>query len=208
LGRDRQGIGLETDGSIGEDAVKLNLGCGNRKLSGWVNVDSSPGCNPDQLVDLEQMPWPWPDGSVEEVLLSHVLEHLGRSTELYLAIIKELYRVCANGAKVVIIVPHPRHDFYLNDPTHVRPVTPEGLAHFSQKINRKWISGNAANTPLGVYLGIDFDIVNSKHTLDELWLARMQRGQISNAELEQAARQFNNVIMQTTIELKAVKETK
>jgi hypothetical protein len=188
--------------------VRLNLGCGNRKLSDWVNVDSSPGCNPDQLVDLEQTPWPWPDGSVEEVLLSHVLEHLGRTTESYLAIIKELYRVCAHGAKVTIIVPHPRHDFFLNDPTHVRPVTAEGLALFSQKINRKWMSSDAANTPLGVYLGVDFDVVRSTHKLDEPWLGRRQRGQISQAELEHAVRQLNNVVMQTTIELKAVKATK
>ncbi len=188
--------------------MRLNLGCGTRKLEGWVNVDSSRGCSPDQLVDLEQLPWPWPEGSVEEVLLSHVLEHLGRTTELYLGILKELYRVCSNGAKITIIVPHPRHDFFLNDPTHVRPVTPEGLAHFSQKINRKWMSGGAANTPLGVYLGIDFDIVSSKHTLDEPWLGRAQRGQISQADLDQVVRQFNNVVAQTTIELKAVKGTK
>ncbi len=188
--------------------MRLNLGCGNQKLKDWVNVDSSPGCEPDQLVDLEQTPWPWPDNSVEEALLSHVLEHLGGTTELYLAIFKELYRVCANGAKIVIIVPHPRHDFFLNDPTHVRPVTAEGLAHFSQKVNRKWMSGGAANTPLGVYLGIDFDVVSSKHTLDEPWLSRVQRRQISQADLELAARQFNNVIVQTTIELKAVKGEK
>jgi predicted SAM-dependent methyltransferase len=166
----------------------------------------SAGCEPDQVVDLEQLPWPWPDNSVEEVLLSHVVEHLGRTTAIYLDIFKELYRVCADGAKVVIVVPHPRHDFFLNDPTHVRPVTAEGLAHFSQKINRRWMSDGAANTPLGVYLGIDFDIVGSQHMLDEPWLGRAQRGQISKGDLDQAVRQFNNVVMQTTIELKAVKK--
>jgi predicted SAM-dependent methyltransferase len=188
--------------------VRLNLGCGNQKLPGWVNVDMSAGCKPDQVVDLETIPWPWPDNSVEEVLLAHVLEHLGRTTALYLDIIKELYRVCAHGAKITVVVPHPRHDFFLNDPTHVRPVTPEGLALFSQKINQKWISGGASNTPLGIYLGIDFDVVGTKYALEEPWLGRAQRGQISQAELEQAARQFNNVVQQITIELKAVKEAK
>jgi len=186
--------------------VRLNLGCGNRKLPGWVNVDMSPGCHLDQLVDLEQIPWPWPDDSVEEVPLSHVLEHLGRTTAVYLDIFKELYRVCADGAKVTIIVPHPRHDFFLNDPTHVRAVTPEGLAHFSRKINQKWISDGAANTPLAVCLAIDFDIVGTKYALEEPWFGRAQRGQISKAELDQAVRQFNNVVTQTAVELKAVKE--
>src|SRR5271154_988333 len=110
---------------------------------------------------------------------------------------QELYRVCRNGATVTIMVPHPRHDFFLNDPTHVRPVTPEGLAHFSQKLNRQRMSAGAANTPLGVYLGIDFDIVSSTHTLDKMWLDRAQRGQISQADLEQAVRQLNNVVTQT-----------
>ena len=185
--------------------MRLNLGCGPTKLPGWVNVDSSPASNPDELVDLEQIPWPWADNSAEEVLMSHVLEHLGRTTALFLDIIKELYRVCAPGAKDTIIVPHPRHDFFLNDPTHVRAVTAESLAHFSQKVNRKWMSSGAANTPLGVYLGIDFDVVEFKHTLEEPWFSRFQRKQISAAELEQVTRQLNNVIAQTTIELKAIK---
>ncbi|HLH92384.1 MAG TPA: hypothetical protein VKX28_28475 [Xanthobacteraceae bacterium] len=106
------------------------------------------------------------------------------------------------------MVPHPRHDFFFNDPTHVRPIRAGGLALFSQKINRKLISSAAANTRLGVYLGIDFDVVSSEHTLDEPWLGRRQRGQICQAELEQAARHFNNVVIPTTIELSAVKPTR
>jgi hypothetical protein len=186
--------------------MRLNLGCGRHKLPGWVNVDSSPACEPDQLVDLEHIPWPWPDNAAEEVLMSHVLEHLGATTTLYLDILKELYRVCAHGAKIVIVVPHPRHDFFLNDPTHVRPITPEGLAHFSQRINQEWVKGGAANTPLGIYLGIDLDFVGFQHRLDEPWLGRLQRREISTNDLEQAVRQFNNVVVQTTIELKAVKQ--
>jgi predicted SAM-dependent methyltransferase len=188
--------------------MRLNLGCGNAKLPGWVNVDGSAGCSPDQVVDLEQIPWPWADNLVKEVLLSHVLEHLGTTTARYLDIFKELYRVCANGAKVTVIVPHPRHDFFLNDPTHVRAVTVEGLAHFSQKVNRKWKDSGAANTPLGLYLGIDFDIVGFQHMLDEPWLGRFQRAEISKVDLDQAARQFNNVVVQTTIELKVIKGTR
>jgi len=186
--------------------MRLNLGCGNAKLAGWVNVDSSPGCNPDQVLDLERLPWPWPDNSVEEVLMSHVLEHLGSTPAIYLALFKELYRVCRNGAKIVITVPHPRHDFYLNDPTHVRPVTVEGLAMFSRKLNKQWIESRVANTPLALYLDVDFEIVEFKDMLDQPWLGRLQRGEISHADLEQAVRQFNNVVMQTTIELRAVKE--
>jgi len=81
-------------------------------MPGYVNVDKFG--NPDILLNLETFPWPWDDNSVQEIILSHVLEHLGRTTEIYLDIIKELYRVCAAGAYIYIVTPHPRHDTFIN----------------------------------------------------------------------------------------------
>ena len=75
--------------------MKLNLGCGFRTLPGWINVDAAAACDPDQLVDMERLPWPWPTDGANQVLLCHVLEHLGESRGRYLAIILELWRVCA-----------------------------------------------------------------------------------------------------------------
>src|SRR5271156_6272741 len=174
--------------------MRLNLGCGNRKISGWVNVDKVAACSPDQVVDLEKFPWPWPDNSVEEVSLSHVLEHLGGVTEIYLGIIKELYRVCLDGAKISIVVPHPRHDHFLTDPTHVRVITPDGLRMFSQTANRQWIAAGAANTPLGLYIGVDFAIDSINAIPDEPWKGRFKRKEISLTDLQDAARKYNNVI--------------
>jgi len=185
--------------------MRLNLGCGATKLPGWVNCDKVPDCNPEQVVDLEKFPWPWPDSSAEEVLLSHVLEHLGQATEVYLGIVKELYRVCRDGAAVSIIVPHPRHDHFLTDPTHVRPITPDGLRMFSQAVNREWIAKQGANTPLALYLGVDFEIETIDMTLAEPWIGRLERSEITEAELEYAARTFNNVVQQTKIVLRAIK---
>ena len=78
------------------NSIKLNLGCGHKKLDGWVNVDSVAACHPDQVVDLEKFPWPWEDSSASHILMSHVLEHLGESRDCYLEVIKELYRVSAH----------------------------------------------------------------------------------------------------------------
>jgi hypothetical protein len=185
--------------------MRLNLGCGNRKLPDWLNVDKVAACSPDQVVDLEALPWPWPNDSVEQIALFHVLEHLGAATEVYLGIFKELYRVCRDGALVSIIVPHPRHDHFLNDPTHVRVVTEIGLLMFSQATNRRWIAAGAADTPLGIYLGIDFETASVQRMLAEPWSGRFERGEISNADLEHAAQCYNNVIVQTEIVLRAVK---
>jgi hypothetical protein len=186
-------------------SMRLNLGCGNRKLPGWLNVDKVAACSPDQVVDLESLPWPWPSDSVDEILLNHVLEHLGEAAETYLGIIKELYRVCRAGAQITIVVPHPRHDHFLHDPTHVRVVTEGGLLMFSQAANRHWMAAGGADTPLGLYLGVDLETVSVQRQLAEPWRGRFARGEIKNAELEQAAASYNNVIEQTQIVLRAVK---
>jgi hypothetical protein len=185
--------------------MRLNLGCGGKKLDGWVNVDKIAAAAPDGVVDLEVLPWPWPDDSVDEVLLSHVLEHLGARTDVYLGIIKELYRVCRDGTKVKIVVPHPRHDHYLNDPTHVRPITAEGIAMFSQAANRAWIAAGVANTPLGIYMGVDFVLETHNSVLDEPWLGRLARKELSENEVRQAIQNFNNVVRQTELTIRAVK---
>ena len=71
--------------------MKLNLGCGNNKLDGFVNVDNQAVCSPDMLIDLEVFPWPFKGNSIDEIIMSHVLEHLGQTNEIYLNIIKEIY---------------------------------------------------------------------------------------------------------------------
>jgi SAM-dependent methyltransferase len=185
--------------------MKLNLGCGHDKRDGWHNVDFVAASEPDEIVDLEQLPWPWPDNAADEVLLRHVLEHLGRDTPTYLGIIKELYRVLKAGGTATIVVPHPRHDHYLNDPTHVRPITVDGLDMFNQQRNREWIEKGSANTPLGIYTGVDFEIAKFDVLPDEPWRSRLQKGEIKPQDLQQAMRLYNNVIMETTIVLRARK---
>jgi hypothetical protein len=185
--------------------MRLNLGCGNKHLDGWINVDKYTTPAVDQVFDLEKFPWPWPDDSVEEVLLFHVLEHLGAQTDIYLGIFKELYRVCRDGAKIMIAVPHPRHDSFISDPTHVRPITPESINLFSQAANRQWIAVNAANTPLGVHIGVDFKIEGVNWKVEPSWQERFDRKEISAEELEHAVRSYNNVVKAIEMLVRPVK---
>jgi ADP-heptose:LPS heptosyltransferase len=141
--------------------LKLNLGCGNDCLQGYINVDKYDQTNADMLWDLEKLPWPWETNSVEKVLLKHVLEHIGQAPALYLEIIKELYRVCAPDAEVQIDVPYPLHRDYLGDPTHCRPVTAESLWLFNLEYADQLIANHNIGTPLARYIGVDFVMIEN-----------------------------------------------
>jgi hypothetical protein len=187
----------------------LNLGCGFVHLPGAVNVDKQAGCNPDRVVDLEQTPWPFDDECADEVVLRHVLEHLGATTEIFLAIMKELYRVMKSGAVVKIAVPHPRSDAFLNDPTHVRAILPGTLAMFSQRLNREWIARGWPNTPLGLYLGVDFELIDTQMELaprygDRLAKLRGNQQQAFQAEMSKALEERCNVAHEIRMTLQKV----
>jgi hypothetical protein len=183
--------------------MRLNLGCGQNKKPGFLNVDKYG--SPDLQCDLEQFPWPWPDNSVSEVWLIHVLEHLGREADVFIGIMKELYRVCRDGAVIKIAVPHPRHDDFLNDPTHVRIVTPEVLGLFSKKNNLLWQKLGAANSPLALYHDVDFETVAINADLDEPYASAFRNGTLNEERLKNSIRTYNNVIRATEIDLKVVK---
>jgi len=174
--------------------LKLNLGCGYRKLEGYVNADKYPDSKPDLLLDLEVLPWPFPDNSATHVFISHVLEHIGQSSALFLSLMQELYRVCAPQAEVSIRVPHPRHDDFLGDPTHVRPIMPATLQAFDQALNREWIAGGSGNTPIGLQLGVDFQVVSLEYLPDPRWRQKLDAGQVTAQELMEASFAQNNVI--------------
>ena len=194
-----------SESGVSESGLKLNLGCGHSRLDGWVNVDHFPGCNPDVVQNLESFPWPWPDNSVDQIYMSHVLEHLAADTSVFLRLMQEIYRVCRHNALLRVIVPHPRHDNFICDPTHVRAIIPGTLAMFSQVVNQEAIDNGWANTPLGIQTGVDLDLVNITIMLDKHWEERRRKGEFRDDEIEGLARQYNNVIDQFDMSIKIVK---
>ena len=118
---------------------------------------------------------------------------------------QELYRVCRNGAEILIDVPHPRHDDFLNDPTHVRIITPQLLTLFDRRLNDQWRAMGAANSPLAHYLGVDFAVVSYDLVLSEPYATQYADGLLGKDEVDVMGRELNNFIREYRIRMQARK---
>ncbi len=110
---------------------KLNVGCGRNILPGWINLDHAALPGVDVICDLElcqETPLPFEDDSIDEFLLSHVLEHIRNSMPL----MQDLHRVARPGALARIRLPHGASDDAWEDPTHVRSYFQQSFGYFSQ----------------------------------------------------------------------------
>ena len=186
--------------------MKFNMGCGQNRRDGYVNVDASPAASADEVWDLEVTPWPWADECAEEILFNHSLEHMGGDPRVFLKIMQEIYRIGRPGCRVVIHVPHPRHDHFIGDPTHVRPITPPTLRLFDRELNEQWKRNGNANTPFAFYLGVDFKLVDEKAVLDTEVRARFDRGEITKDQIHRMIRHEYNIISELRIVMEVRKD--
>jgi hypothetical protein len=96
--------------------MKVNLGCGRKKLKGYTNVDNWRGANADITQDCLEFLKDLPDKSVDTLYTRHFLEHINKEDlQEYMA---EISRVIACGGKIKIIVPHWSNPAFYSDPTH------------------------------------------------------------------------------------------
>lgn len=111
---------------------KLNFGCGEKILSGYVNVDivNIPGV--DIVINLEKTPYPFNDEEFDEIYADNVLEHL----EHFIPIMQELHRILKQQGKLIIKVPHfTSHDAWAH-PQHTRAFTYESFDFFTRGTKR------------------------------------------------------------------------
>ncbi len=132
--------------------VSLDLGCGpTTRFPDWIGIDSIDYPCVDVVGDVYAVMAAIPDGSVDRVYASHVLEHL---VDLGLAM-TELGRIVASGGIVEIVVPHFSNPYFYSDPTH--------KCHFGLYTLSYYCSDAVLARALPTYVKRkDFELVNVK----------------------------------------------
>jgi hypothetical protein len=108
--------------------MKLNIGCGRDLKEGWDNIDNNhlPGTI---HVDLDYgFPDEFKDDTYDEMLASHVLEHI----VAILPLMETLHRIAKPECKLTIRVPFGSSDDAFEDPTHVRQYFLKSFMYYSQ----------------------------------------------------------------------------
>ncbi|HXR11946.1 MAG TPA: methyltransferase domain-containing protein [Gaiellaceae bacterium] len=120
----------------------MNLGCGAFKKPGFLNVDGDPRFEPDLLLDLDALPYPFESGRFELIEADHVLEHLSDP----FAVMKELHRILVAGGRLVVRVPHfsrgfthadHRRGFDVTFPYYFDPAFTPGYMGVSFQLERR-----------------------------------------------------------------------
>lgn len=99
-----------------DNAKRLNLGSGYRKLADFINIDNRQETSPDICLDVTEG-LPFEDNSVDEVLAVDFLEHvpIGKVVPL----IEEIYRVLKPKGGFISITPSTDGRGAFQDPHHV-----------------------------------------------------------------------------------------
>ena len=185
--------------------MKLNLGCGKDYIDDWVNVDLYDDSKCDVTHDLEKFPWPWENDSISEILIKHTLEHLGADWKVYVKILQEMYRGCEDDATINVHVPSPWHWNFTADPSHVRPVTPDGLNLFSKEFCQRCIDEGKSETPFAMIYDVDLRPHDIVWMFDQMWQNKLDRGEVQESQMEELHSMYRNVVVELQIPLAVVK---
>src|SRR5262245_43952242 len=93
--------------------MKVNLGCGDKRLPGFVGVDQYRAGGVDVVADINRLPFA--DSSASAIHLDNVIEHVPD----LITFMRELARVGEPRARISIITPHFTAWASWRDPTHV-----------------------------------------------------------------------------------------
>ncbi len=92
----------------------LDVGCGAAKYPGAVGLDISADTDADVVHDLDVFPYPFADGSFDQILMQDVIEHVREP----LRVMAELHRISRPRGRLHLRTPHFSSVLAYGDPTH------------------------------------------------------------------------------------------
>jgi ubiquinone/menaquinone biosynthesis C-methylase UbiE len=192
--------------------MKLNIGSGYKRYEDFLNVDDDPLVSPDYIVNLEESKLPFEDNSIEEIRAYHILEHIKN----FIPLMQEFYRICKHGAVIDVVAPHHNHEVYYGDPTHVRPITVNGMYLFSKNHCSTHKEQHDSSSGLAFKYGVDFEVISYDFDYDTFYVPlitqfnqRKDKGEVSQEEdfaFQRLMREANNVAINTKIKLMVIKD--
>jgi len=105
---------------------KLNLGCGNDIKEGWINLDKIKLKDVDVVYDLNKLPLPFKDSSIDYILCNNILEHI----DDYISLLKDCHRILKKDGEIEIILPHFTSVDSYSDPTHKHLFSSQTFLYF------------------------------------------------------------------------------
>jgi len=163
--------------------MKINLGSGENKLLGYVNIDKRPIADIQKDVGKETLTPEIHD--VEEVIIHHAAEHFPN----FLFWVNDLAKCCLNGCIWKITVPYATWLPSLSNPHHVNPFFTEDTFGFFGDIYKR-------EQPKDFKL----EILKTVFTYNEnLW------GKHQMMEWEKMQRKYFDVVRQMYQEIKVIK---
>lgn len=132
--------------------VNLNLGCGNKPLKGFINVDYYNPKYADIILDLNK-PLPFKDESVDLIFSDNVFEHIQNLVQL----IRECHRVLKIGGFLVVKAPYFKSKHAFVDPTHVKFFTIQSMDYYVKGyfFNEHWRFFDESFSSLEIYLDVE-----------------------------------------------------
>ena len=119
-----------------QDQLRINLGCGNKRLEGYIGVDRFPCEAAGVLCDVTRS-LPFRDDSVDEFFLDNLIEHVPDIP----ALMAEIVRAAKDRATAVIVTPHFTALSSWKDPTHLHHLSYFSFDHFEKLSVRHYVGG-------------------------------------------------------------------
>lgn len=151
--------------------AELLIGCGNHRekliwpqgVKEWtdlVTLDIDPNCGAQVEHNLERFPYPFEDGTFDEIHAYHVLEHTGGLGDwrFFFAQWSEFWRILRPGGVFCCVVPSPGSPWVFGDPGHTRFIPPEILIFLDQTSYERQVGHTALADYRHVYRA-DFEKV-------------------------------------------------